>query len=182
MLFLHKLWPVVLDNIIADITIKIIHCIASKTYFILLWERVNFTQRLSQLTNQPPCCVLALNMIKISSLIRLTTDSLTHWGRDKVDVIFQATFWNGYSWLKMFKFRLKFHWSLFLRFQLTIFQHWFRSADQATRHYLNQKWIIYWRIYASLVLNELRFFLDPARSFPGTKAHRTFLAGLYSAC
>ena len=24
--------------------------------------------------------------------------------------------------------RLKFHWSLFLRFQLTIFQHWFRSV------------------------------------------------------
>ena len=37
----------------------------------------------------------------------------------------------------------KFHWSLILRVQLTIFQHWFRKllgADQATSHYLNQWW------------------------------------------
>ena len=50
-------------------------------------------------------------------------------------------------------FRLRFHWSLFLRFELTIFQHWLRSwldADQATIHYLNK-----WCIYALLGLNEL---------------------------
>ena len=52
--------------------------------------------------------------------------SLTHWGQDKMDAIFQTTFSNGYSWMKMYEFRFKFHWSLFLRFQLTIFQHWFR--------------------------------------------------------
>ena len=50
-------------------------------------------------------------------------DSLTHRGRDKMDAISQTTFWSA---LKMFEFRLKFHWSLFLRVQLTIFQHWFR--------------------------------------------------------
>ena len=33
---------------------------------------------------------------------------------------------NGFSRMKMFTFRLKFHWSLFLRVQLIIFQHWFR--------------------------------------------------------
>ena len=31
-----------------------------------------------------------------------------------------------FSRMKMNDVRLKFHWSLFLRFQLTIFQHWFR--------------------------------------------------------
>ena len=41
---------------------------------------------------------------------------LTHWGRDKMDAI---------SWMKMFEYRLKFHWSLFLRVHLTISQHWF---------------------------------------------------------
>ena len=59
---------------------------------------------------------------------------------------------------KMFEFRLKFHWSLFLRVQISIFQHWFRywlGADQATSHYLNQWWLVYWRIYASLGVNEL---------------------------
>ena len=87
---------------------------------------------------------------------------LTHWGRDKMDAIFQTTFSNWYYWMKMYEFRLKFHWSLFLKFQLAIFQHWFRwwlGADQATSHYLNQWWIVYWRIYASLGLSELKAML-----------------------
>ena len=52
--------------------------------------------------------------------------SLTHWGRDEMDNISQATFSNALSSMKMLKFRLEFHWSLFLRVQLTISQHWFR--------------------------------------------------------
>ena len=83
---------------------------------------------------------------------------LTHWGRDNMAAISQTTLSNAFSWMKMFKFRLKFHWSLFLRVQFTIFQHWFRQwlgADQATSHYLKQWWLDYWRIYASLGLNEL---------------------------
>ena len=51
---------------------------------------------------------------------------LTHWGRDKMDAILQTTFSNALSWMKMYEFRLGFHWSLFLTFELTIFQHWFR--------------------------------------------------------
>ena len=51
---------------------------------------------------------------------------LTHWGRDKMAAIFQTTFSNPFSWMKMYEFRLRFHWSLFLRVQLTIFHHWFR--------------------------------------------------------
>ena len=50
----------------------------------------------------------------------------THWGRDKIDAILQTTFSNANSWTKVSEFRLKFHWSLFLKIQLTIFQHWFR--------------------------------------------------------
>ena len=73
--------------------------------------------------------------------------------------IFQTTLSNAFSWMKILEFRLQFHWSLFLRFQLTIIQHWFRlwlGAVQATSHYLNQWWLFYWRIYASLGLNELK--------------------------
>ena len=84
---------------------------------------------------------------------------LTHWGRDKMADIFPPTFSNGFSWMKMYEFRLIFHWSLFLGVQLTIFQHWFRlwlGAVQATSHYLNQCWLVYRRIYASLGLNELK--------------------------
>ena len=84
-------------------------------------------------------------------------DGLTHWGRDKMDGISQATLSSTFSWLKMSEFRLKFHWSLFLRVQLTIFQHcfrWWLGAVLATSYYLNQWWIVYWRIYASLGPNE----------------------------
>ena len=57
-----------------------------------------------------------------------------------------------------YDFRLIFHWSLILRFELTIFQHWFRQwfgANQATSYYLNQWWLPYWHIYVSLDFNEL---------------------------
>ena len=39
--------------------------------------------------------------------------------------IFQTTFWNGFSWMKMYEFWLKVQWILFLRVQSTIFQHLF---------------------------------------------------------
>ena len=58
----------------------------------------------------------------------------------------------------MYKFWLRFNWSLLARVQLTIFQHWFRwglGTGKATSHYLNQWWLVYWRIYTSLGLNEL---------------------------
>ena len=63
-----------------------------------------------------------------------------------------------FSWMKIYEFRLRFHWTLFLRVQLTIFQHWFRwwlGTSQVPSHYLNQWWLICWHIYASLGLNEL---------------------------
>ena len=52
--------------------------------------------------------------------------SLTHWGRHKMDPISRTPFSNGFSWMKMFEYWLKFHWNLFLRIQLTIFEHWLR--------------------------------------------------------
>ena len=82
----------------------------------------------------------------------------------QMDAISQTTFSNAFSSMKMFEFRLKLHWSLFPRVQLTIFQHWFRlwlGADQATSHYLNQWWLDYRRIYASLGLSEL---INPLRA------------------
>ena len=94
--------------------------------------------------------------------VMFTLYMLTHWGRDKMAAIFQTTFSDEFSWMKMYKFRLKFHWNLFPRVQLTIFQHWFRKwlgAGQATSHYLKQWWLVYWRIYAYIYasrgLNEL---------------------------
>ena len=83
---------------------------------------------------------------------------LTHWGWDKMVTIFQTTFSNAFSWMKINKCWLRFQWSLFSRAQLSIFPYWFRQwlgAVQATSHYLNQWLLVYWRIYTSLGLNEL---------------------------
>ena len=55
---------------------------------------------------------------------------LTHWSRNKMDAISQTTSSSAFSWMKMFEFRLKFQWSLFLRVQLTIFQHWRGPGDK----------------------------------------------------
>ena len=81
------------------------------------------------------------------------------WGWDKMAAIFQKTFSNTFSWMKIYEFQLRFHWSLFLRVKLTLFKHWFRlwlGADQATSHHLNQWRSVYWCIYVSLGLNDLR--------------------------
>ena len=77
-----------------------------------------------------------ITIAKTSSVIVLTSiyrniqvsahKWLTHSGRDKMAAIFQTTFSNVFSWMKMNEFWLRFHWSLFLGIQLTIFQHWFR--------------------------------------------------------
>ena len=66
--------------------------------------------------------------------------ALTHWGRDEMNNISQTTFSNIFSSMKMFEFRLKFHWSLFPRIQLTI--------------------LVYRCIYASLGLNKLMLSPD----------------------
>ena len=53
-------------------------------------------------------------------------NELTHWGRDKTAANFLTTFSNAFSWMKIYKFRFRFYWSLFPSVQLTIFHHWFR--------------------------------------------------------
>ena len=76
--------------------------------------------------------------------------SLTHWGWDKIAAILQMTFSNEFSCMKIFIFSIEFHWSLFLRFQLTTSHHWFRQwlgAASATSHYLNQWCPVHWCIY-----------------------------------
>ena len=46
--------------------------------------------------------------------------------RDEIDAILQTIVSIAFSWMKMNWVWLKFHWSLFPRVQLIIFQHWFR--------------------------------------------------------
>ena len=102
--------------------------------------------------------VLVLVLLVTKNVMPRHGMTLTYWGRDKINNISQTTFSNVFSSIKMLEFRLKFYWSLFPRVQLTIFQHWFRSwlgGVQVTSNYLNQWWLVYRRLYASLGLNEL---------------------------
>ena len=84
---------------------------------------------------------------------RHITDLKTHWGRDKMAVILQTTFSNAFSWMQMYEFRLRFHWSLFLTASI--------GSDNGLAPTRRQAiiWtnygIVCWRIYTSLGLNEL---------------------------
>ena len=94
--------------------------------------------------------------------------------------VVQTTFWNALSWTKIYEFRLRFHWKLFLRFDIYIYierererlmnlpfgechrtslmdsQHWISWwRRQATSHYLSQHWPISFSPLASLC-HELR--------------------------
>ena len=79
---------------------------------------------------------------------------LAHWGRGKIAAIFQTTYSNAFSWMKMFEFWLTFHISL--KFvpkgsvnnipALVQIMAWRQSGDKP----------FYWRIYVSLGLNVLK--------------------------
>ena len=60
--------------------------------------------------------------------------------------------------MKIYGFRLKFHWSFPSIVQLAINQHWFREglgANQARRQFLTNDGLAHWRIYVSLGLRKL---------------------------
>ena len=98
---------------------------------------------------------LFIRLLFHSSVLRIK--SRTYWGWEKMAAISQTAFSSAFSWKKIYEFRSSL--DLFPMFQSTIFQHRFRQwlgAVQATSHYRNQWWLVYWRIYASPGLNELR--------------------------
>ena len=62
----------------------------------------------------------------IRALVCQFANGLTPLPLDKMATILQTIFSDAFSWMKNVVFWLKFHWSLFLRVQLTITQHWVR--------------------------------------------------------
>ena len=108
-------------------------CQNQATWFIMSAQQLTLLAivRNKPLSQAPPLwCHNALpwwrHIQNNASFRNLELNTLTHWGRDKMDAISQMTRSNAFSWMKMLEFRLKFHWSFFLRVQLTIIQHWFR--------------------------------------------------------
>ena len=60
---------------------------------------------------------------------------LRHWNRYKMPAIFQTTLSGAFSWMKMYEFPLKIHWSLFLRVHWNILalaqiMAWHRPGDK----------------------------------------------------
>ena len=81
----------------------------------------------------------------IIKVVKATLSLFIHPPLDKMAVISQ-TFPNAFSWMKSFVSWCELHWSLFLRVQLTISQHWFKQwlrplgTKQVTSHYMKQYW------------------------------------------
>ena len=84
--------------------------------FILV-ERIllNFYQGFAlNCINKVSDIIIPIIIICIRTNTKKGEKILTHWGRDKMAVIFQ-TFSNAFSWMKMYEIQLKFHLSWLLR-------------------------------------------------------------------
>ena len=96
------------------------------------------------------CCHRQVTNRHVIDFISLTLRPI------QMAAIFQTVSSNALSWMKMYESLYE---RLFLRLALTIFQHWHRlwlGTDRATSHSLNQWWLVYWRIHASIGLSELK--------------------------
>ena len=112
-------WPLNSGNLISSIWEVLLTFNYTKAG---AWDNVTKYEGLKSFTKIP----MKLHYPKMESSTWCWRPQLTHWGRDKMADISQTTFSHVFSSMKMFEFRLKFHWSLFLRVQLTKFQHCFR--------------------------------------------------------
>ena len=112
----------------------ILNILSPSAFYDLLWRHQNWRYRRflkSSLTQDHVNAMFDETDSKVLNYqnCRRSTSPysvLTHWGRYKMAAISQTTLSIAFLWMKMLEFRLNFHWSLFLRIQLTIFQHWFR--------------------------------------------------------
>ena len=93
------------------------------------------------------CTVPCRVVFSVKTIPHLADDAAsTYWGWDKFSPFRRRHFHMHFFLMKMYKFRLTFHWSSLLRVQLTIIQHcfrWWLGAEVATSHYLNQWWPLY---------------------------------------
>ena len=93
----------------------------SQTSFanIFPWKWINVTYDFIEIYSRVSYWWLCTAGSRMDTFKPLLKTMLTDWGRDKMAVIFQTKFSNAFL-IQMHKCRLRFHWSLFLRVQLTI--------------------------------------------------------------
>ena len=120
------------------------------------WNKISIEDELIERVTGFQCSIQMRRLLKIwySSKNHLNPDSKFHWGHheahlgrqdpggphvghmnfaiwehiedERKQTILKKTFSNVFSWMKMYRSPLKFHWILFPRVQLTLFLHWFR--------------------------------------------------------
>ena len=138
---------------------------ASGPFVIQIWKQGAHWKFTLQLLFHISYCIIPWNQSAVHYVLWRTINfgietykRSTHWGREQIDAMSQTTFSNaffenGNEWILL---------RISLRFvskgpinnipSLVQTMAW---RGQATIHCLNQWWLIYWRIYASLGLNEL---------------------------
>ena len=79
---------------------------------------------LSKITYQPKTVLHDVQLLCFFQLLTLIYNNTLRPRQNGRQIL--TTISNEFSWMKMYRFRLRFHWSLFPGIQLTIFQHWFR--------------------------------------------------------
>ena len=86
----------------------------------ICWDKQNETKQ--------RCRKKTLSMLTSNEKIKTIRLCLQFIPLDKKSPSFRrrTPFLNAFSWMNGFLFRFKFHWSVFLRVQLTITQHWLR--------------------------------------------------------
>ena len=102
-------------------------CMVNRAALALMWHYCNGTVLWRQVLNGHLWQHLLSSTFNTQHLTSvLLANASAHWGRDKMAATLQATFSTEFSWMKMYQFQLKFHWSFFLRAKLTLSPHWFR--------------------------------------------------------
>ena len=89
----------------------------SHTYF-LSWSSTGYQQATIAVTLSSVGTQCKLHKHKVQNKSQMDGTEQC-WGQDKMAAIFQKTFCNTFSWMKMYEFQLRFRRSLFLRVKLT---------------------------------------------------------------
>ena len=70
-------------------------------------ESSKFSSDIWRVSHQ--CCYLGASQFKRNRSM------LTHWGQARWPPLWQTTFSSAFPWIKIYKFWIKFHWNMFLR-------------------------------------------------------------------
>ena len=105
------------------------------TYIKLLWYRILVNLSSTEPQKHSKTWTLSIILCRCALHMRFW---LIHCSQDKMAAIFLKTFSKTFSWMRMYIFRLRFHWCLFpWQYSITGSDKWL-GAGQTTGHYLSQ--------------------------------------------